>query len=50
MVQRIFYSVDSNDDGKITRREFKKSDFFTALEQVDLEEDINKAQHILLIH
>lgn len=42
VVQRILYTVDSNDDGKISQREFKKSDFFSALEQVDLEEDINK--------
>ena len=42
VVQRIFYVVDRNDDGKISRRDFKHSNLFGALKHLDLEEDINK--------
>ena len=42
MLQRILYKVDTNDDGKISKREFKKSNLFKAFEHVDAEEDINK--------
>jgi serine/threonine-protein phosphatase 2A regulatory subunit B'' len=44
VVQRILYKVDSNDDGRIGKREFKKSNLFKALEHVDAEEDINKVR------
>lgn len=39
---RIFYKVDSNDDGKISFRDFKQSNLKDVFEQVSNEEDINK--------
>ena len=31
VVMRIFYTLDTNDDGKITYRDFKNSDLFDVL-------------------
>ena len=42
VIERIFYAVDANDDGKITMRELKRSNFFDICLAVDEEEDINK--------
>ena len=42
VVMRIFYMVDSNDDGKITFRDFKRSNLKEVLFNVAGEEDINK--------
>ena len=42
VIERIFYTVDSNDDKKITFRELKRSNFFDICLAVDEEEDINK--------
>jgi serine/threonine-protein phosphatase 2A regulatory subunit B'' len=39
---RIFFSLDGNDDGKITFRDFKNSNLFSVLSQVATEDDINK--------
>jgi len=39
---RIFFTLDVNDDGKITYRDFKISNLFTVLNQVASEDDINK--------
>ena len=39
---RIFFTLDLNDDGKITFRDFKNSNLFTVLNQVASEDDINK--------
>ena len=39
---RIFYSLDQNDDGRITFRDFKNSNLFEILTEVDREDDINK--------
>ena len=39
---RIFFTLDVNDDGKITFRDFKNSNLFTVLNQVASEDDINK--------
>jgi len=48
VIQRIFYGVDKNDDGRISLREFKQSNLFDALKHLDSEEDINKVtQHFL---
>lgn len=44
VVMRIFYSLDANDDGKITFRDFKNSNLFDVLFQVASEEDINKVR------
>lgn len=41
---RIFYTLDTNDDGKITYRDFKNSDLFDVLQIVSNEEDINKVR------
>ena len=41
---RIFYSLDTNDDSKITFRDFNKSNLKDALFQVSVEEDINKVK------
>ena len=41
---RIFYVLDTNDDGHITLRDFKKSDIFEILETVSTEDDINKVR------
>ena len=41
---RIFYGLDTNDDGKITFRDFKNSDLFEVFEHVSSEEDINKVR------
>jgi serine/threonine-protein phosphatase 2A regulatory subunit B'' len=42
VIERIFYKIDANDDGKITFRELKRSNFFDICLSVDEEEDINK--------
>jgi len=42
VVLRIFFSLDVNDDGKITWRDFKNSDLFKIFGVVADEEDINK--------
>ncbi|OMJ71500.1 hypothetical protein SteCoe_30282 [Stentor coeruleus] len=42
VIERIFYSVDANDDGKITMRELKRSNLYDICLAVDEEEDINK--------
>lgn len=39
---RIFFSLDVNDDGHITYRDFKNSNLFPILEIVATEDDINK--------
>ena len=39
---RIFFSLDVNDDGKITFRDFKNSNLFSVLQTVATEDDINK--------
>ena len=39
---RIFYTLDTNDDGQITYRDFKNSDLFDVLMKVSTEDDINK--------
>jgi serine/threonine-protein phosphatase 2A regulatory subunit B'' len=39
---RIFFSLDVNDDGKITYRDFKNSNLFNVLMTVSKEDDINK--------
>ena len=41
---RIFYGLDTNDDGHITYRDFKKSDLTDILFTVASEEDINKVR------
>ena len=41
---RIFFDLDTNDDGKITYRDFKKSGLFEIFETVSEEEDINKVR------
>jgi serine/threonine-protein phosphatase 2A regulatory subunit B'' len=42
VVMRIFYVIDRNDDGRITYRDLKQSNFIKILGDVDEEEDINK--------
>ena len=42
VVMRIFFEIDRNDDGMITYRDFKQSNFIKTLFEVDEEEDINK--------
>ena len=44
VVMRIFYGLDTNDDGNITYRDFKKSDLFDVFQMVATEEDINKVR------
>ena len=44
VVMRIFYSLDTNDDGHITYRDFKNSDLTDILFTVASEEDINKVR------
>lgn len=44
VVMRIFYSLDTNDDGHITYRDFKNSDLTDILYTVASEEDINKVR------
>lgn len=39
---RIFFSLDVNDDGRITFRDFKNSNLFSVLQTVATEDDINK--------
>ena len=39
---RIFFELDTNDDGKITYRDFKNSDLFEVLQELSSEDDINK--------
>ena len=41
VVMRIFFILDSNDDGKITWRDFKLSNLFDVFMQVSNENDIN---------
>jgi serine/threonine-protein phosphatase 2A regulatory subunit B'' len=42
VIERIFFTVDLNDDGKITIRELKKSNLVQVFLILDEEEDINK--------
>ena len=42
VIERIFYTVDQNDDGRITMRELKRSNFFQTCLVLEEEEDINK--------
>lgn len=42
VIMRIYYTIDTNDDGRITYRDFKKSNLIKVLSEVDEEEDINK--------
>lgn len=42
VVMRIFYKIDMNDDGKISFRDFKRSNLKDILFNVAAEEDINK--------
>ncbi|KAL4505892.1 hypothetical protein ABPG72_013653 [Tetrahymena utriculariae] len=42
VVIRIFFIVNRKDNGRISYQEFKKSNLFQVLQQVDKEEDINK--------
>ena len=44
VVMRIFFTLDTNDDSKITFRDFKNSDLMEVLQQVADEEDINKVR------
>ncbi len=44
VVMRIFFVIDRNDDGRITYRDFKQSNFIKILYFVDEEEDINKVR------
>ena len=39
---RIFFSLDQNDDGKISYRDFKTSNLVSTFFEVDQEDDINK--------
>jgi serine/threonine-protein phosphatase 2A regulatory subunit B'' len=39
---RIFFTLDANDDSKISYRDFKNSNFVEILMEVDAEDDINK--------
>ena len=41
---RIFYSLDTNDDGHITFRDFKNSDLMDVLFKVSKEDDINQVR------
>ena len=41
---RIFYSLDTNDDGHITFRDFKNSDLIDVLFKVASEDDINQVR------
>lgn len=42
VIERIFFTVDLNDDRKITLRELKKSNLIQIFSKLDEEEDINK--------
>lgn len=42
VIMRIFFSLDVNDDGNITYRDFKNSNLFSVLHTVAKEDDINK--------
>jgi serine/threonine-protein phosphatase 2A regulatory subunit B'' len=42
VIERIFYTVDLNDDGRISLRELKRSNFFQVCLILEEEEDINK--------
>lgn len=41
VIMRIFFSLDTNDDGHITFRDFKNSDLVDVLFKVAGEDDIN---------
>lgn len=41
VVMRIFFALDSNDDGKVTWRDFKNSNLMATFFQVSNENDIN---------
>jgi serine/threonine-protein phosphatase 2A regulatory subunit B'' len=42
VLERIFYSVDSNDDGKISLRDLNRSNLVATFQVLDEEEDINR--------
>lgn len=42
VVMRIFFVIDTNDDSRISYRDFKKSNLMQTLKEVDEEDDINK--------
>lgn len=42
VIMRVFYSVDTNDDGRISFRDFKRSNLADVFFKVSEEEDINK--------
>jgi serine/threonine-protein phosphatase 2A regulatory subunit B'' len=42
VIMRIFFVIDTNDDGWISYRDFKKSNLMQTLKEVDEEDDINK--------
>lgn len=44
VVMRIFFTIDRNDDGRISYRDLKQSNFIKTLFYVDEEEDINKVR------
>jgi serine/threonine-protein phosphatase 2A regulatory subunit B'' len=44
VVMRIFYKIDMNDDGRITYRDFKRSNLKDVLFNVAGEDDINKVR------
>ena len=44
VVMRIFFVIDRNDDGRISYRDLKQSNFIKTLREVDEEEDINKVR------
>ena len=41
---RIFYTLDTNDDGHLTYRDFKNSDLVEVLFKVASEDDINQVR------
>ncbi|KRX04927.1 hypothetical protein PPERSA_06561 [Pseudocohnilembus persalinus] len=45
VIHRIFFMVNRQDNGQITWREFKNSQLFESLQEVDREEDINKVRN-----
>ena len=42
VIMRVFFVIDTNDDGRISYRDFKKSNLMQTLKEVDDEDDINK--------